>query len=471
MRISLFGNLRISLAGRPVTALNTSRLHSLVAFLILHGDTPLPRERVAFMLWPASSESQARTNLRQLLHHLKRALPVECTSLVTDHFAVQWRQDGSCAVDTVEFQAAIADASAAQTEKDRAREIQSLTSAAQLYTDDLLPALYDDWLVPLREDYRRRISEVLHRLATLLEEQKDYAAAILHAERLIALDSLNESNHRLLIQLHAANHDRASALRAYHQCMRVLRREMGVGPDPVTLELFERILKEPSRDLTSESSESAAIQPKAQLRKARALIGRTTEWQQLATVWQLAVEGGPRVAVISGEPGIGKTRLAEELYESCIRQGYAAARSRCYAGQGQVPYAPVAEWLRSDPVRAGWTNLGAQRLTELARLVPEIREQFPQPESTGSEQPTPLTESWQRLHFYESLNAAFGKSRKPLLLYLDDMQWCDPDSFEWLNALLNSSAAAGLLLLGTVRSEETGREHPFTRFAAASPSR
>ena len=469
MRIHLFGNLRITCAGRPVTSVNTNRLHSLMAYLILHGDTPLPRERAAFMLWPASNESQARTNLRQLLHHLKRALPVECTSLVTDHFAVHWRQDGSCKVDTVEFQTAIAEASTAQTEKDRARETQSLTTAAQLYTDDLLPALYDDWLIPLREDYRRRISEVLHRLATLLEEQKDYAAAIPCTERLIALDSLNESNHRLLIRLHAANHDRASALRAYHQCMRVLRREMGVEPSPATLELFERILKagaDASREPTSGSHESAAAQPIAQLQKARALVGRTMEWHQLATVWHLAVEDGPRVAVISGEPGIGKTRLADELYESCVRQGYAAARSRCYAGQGQVPYAPVAEWLRSDSIRAGWTNLGPQRLTELARLVPEIREQFPGPESVGSEQPSPLAESWQRLHFYESLNAAFGKSRKPLLLYLDDMQWCDPDSFEWLNALLNSSAAAGLLLLGTVRSEETGREHPFTRFAA-----
>jgi len=358
MRINLFGNLRITCAGRPVTSVNTNRLHSLMAYLILHGDTPLPRERVAFMLWPASNESQARTNLRQLLHHLKRALPVECSSLVTDHFAVHWRQDGSCEVDTIEFQAAIVDASTAQTEKDCARETQSLTTAAQLYTDDLLPALYDDWLIPLREDYRRRISDVLHRLATLLEEQKDYAAAIPCTERLIALDSLNESNHRLLIRLHAANNDRASALRTYHQCMRVLRREMGVEPSPATLELFERILKagpEASREPTSGTPESAAAQPIAQLQKARALVGRTMEWHQLATVWQFTIEDGPRVAVISGEPGIGKTRLAEELYESCVRQGYAAARSRCYAGQGQVPYAPVAEWLRSDAIRAGWT--------------------------------------------------------------------------------------------------------------------
>src|SRR6185437_12527322 len=241
--------------------------------------------------------SQARTNLRQLLHHLKRALPVECTSLVTDHFAIQWRQDGSCAVDTAEFQAAIVEANAAQTEKDREREIQSLTSAAQLYTDDLLPALYDDWLIPLREDYRRRISDVLHRLATLLEEQKDYAGAILCAERLIALDALNEGNHRLLIQLHAANHDRASALRAYHQCMRVLRREMGVEPGVATRELFQRILKaEPgnSRELASESPMPLVTKPVSPLQKMPALVGRAREWQQLASAWQSAFEDGPR---------------------------------------------------------------------------------------------------------------------------------------------------------------------------------
>ena len=470
MRINLFGNLRIAFAGRPVTAVNTNRLRSLIAYLILHADTPQPRERLAFMLWPASTESQARTNLRQLLHHLKRALPAESNSLVTDHFTVQWRQDASCAVDAVEFQAAIREALAARADNDSAREIESLTAAAQLYQDDLLPALYDDWLTPIREDYRRRVCDVLYRLATLFEERSDYAAAISCAERLVALDSLSESHHQLLIRLHAANHDRASALRAYHQCMRVLRREMGVEPGPATLELFDRILKgEPgaSREAASGSPGIPAAKAVTRLQKVRALVGRTAEWQQLASAWQAAVEGGPRVVAISGEPGIGKTRLADELYHSCVRQGHATARSRCYAGQGQVAYAPVAEWLRSDAVRAGWTNLRPQQLAELARLAPEIREQSREPETLALGQPSPLAESWQRLHFYESLSAAFGKSRKPILLYLDDMQWCDPDSFECLNALLNSPAAAGVLLLGTVRAEETGREHPYTQFLAA----
>jgi DNA-binding SARP family transcriptional activator/predicted ATPase len=468
MRINLFGNLRISLAGHPITAVNTNRLHSLIAYLILHGDAPQPRERLAFVLWPASTESQARTNLRQLLHHLKRALPPECNVLVTDNFAVQWRRDAGCAIDTVDFQASIAEAASARTDQDRAREIQSLTTAAQLYEDDILPALYDDWLTPLREDYRRRIAEVLHRLATLFEERQEYAAAIPFAQRLVSLDSLCESHHQLLIRLHAANHDRSSALRAYHQCMRVLRREMGVEPGPATLALFERILKaEPAAgELPSGSPAPPAARPVSRPRKVRALVGRAMEWRRLASAWQSAVDESPRVAVISGEPGIGKTRLADELYQSCVRQGHAAARSRCYAGHGQVAYAPVSEWLRSDAVRAGWTSLRPQQLTELARLAPEIREQFPELERLVPGQPGPLAESWQRLQFYESLSAAFANSRKPILLYLDDMQWCDPDSFEWINALLTSSAAAGVLVLGTVRAEETGREHPFTRFLA-----
>src|SRR5579883_2921643 len=468
MRINLFGHFRICSSEGRAISINKGRSQSLIAYLILHGDLPQPRERLAFVLWPGPKESQAPTNLRQLLHHLKRALPAECNSLVTDHHSVRWRLEASCEIDVVNFQAAVTEAASARTANDRSREIRSLTAAARMCEDDLLPGLYDDWLTPIREEYRQRVCEVLGRLATLLEEQMEFVAAIPFAERLATLDPLGEAHHQLLMRLHAANRDRASALRAYHQCMRVLRREMGVEPGPATVELFERILKtkpEPgaSRDRASgHAAPTEVFQPQ----KARVLVGRTREWQQLTSAWQLAAETGPRVAVVSGEPGIGKTRLADEFFQACVSQGHAAARSRCYAGQGQVAYAPVAEWLRSDVVRAGWSSLTREQAVELARLAPEIREQFAKIEPRASGEPLALTESWQRLRFYESINAAVGKSRKPLLLYLDDMQWCDPASFEWLGGLLTSPAASGLLLLGTVRAEETGRDHPFTRFVA-----
>jgi DNA-binding SARP family transcriptional activator/predicted ATPase len=474
MRISLFGNLCIERDGRPIAAINTNRLTSLLAYLILHGDTPQPREQLAFVLWPRSAESQARTNLRQLLHQLKRAMPDECSALVIDHFAVQWRQDGSCTIDIVEFQNAISAAEKARADNEHVREIEALTAAARLYEDDLLPGIYDDWLNPLREDYRRRIAEVLERLAVLLEARQEYAAAIPLAQRLVAMDSLSEAHHRLLIRLHAANHDRASALRAYHQCMQILRREMAVEPGLATRELFERILKSEPELSTQKTSvlQTRPSSPGAPAQKSAVLVGRATEWKQLKSAWQSAVEAGPRVVIISGEPGIGKTRLADELYQDCLRDRHSVARSRCYVGQGQVAYAPVAEWLRSDAIRAGWKDLAPHHVAELARLIPEIREQSPGSKrrkisQRPSPQPGPLSERWQRLHLYESLNAAFAGSRKPLLLYLDDMQWCDPESFEWLVALLTAPAGSGIFLVGTVRAEETGREHPFTRFLTA----
>src|ERR1700712_3249255 len=81
LQIALFGSLRVSVDDRPITAINTNRLHSLMAWLILKGDKPQPKERIASLLWPESSGPQARTNLRQLLHHLKRSLPSDCACL------------------------------------------------------------------------------------------------------------------------------------------------------------------------------------------------------------------------------------------------------------------------------------------------------------------------------------------------------------------------------------------------------
>src|SRR5207245_2670069 len=82
---------------------------------------------------------QARTNLRQLLHHLRRALPPECQSLAADNQTVQWRSDASCAIDVVEFEAAAARAAEAEKHGDLPSARKALELAAQLHHDDLLP--------------------------------------------------------------------------------------------------------------------------------------------------------------------------------------------------------------------------------------------------------------------------------------------------------------------------------------------
>ena len=131
------------------------------------------------------------------------------------------------------------------------------------------------------------------------------------------------------------------------------------------------------------------------------------------------------------------------------------ARARCYSAYGRLAYAPIAGWLRSEPLSAACSQLAPAQLAELARVLPEILAQHP-----SIQRPHPLTESWERRHFYAALNAAFGKARGPLLLLIDDLQWCDPDSFEWLHSLFRSDSASRILVVGTVRPEETGRTHP-----------
>src|SRR5439155_6918814 len=99
IRIELLGSFRITQAQQPIASVNTKRLQSLLAFLALNGDAAQSRERLAYLLWPESSESQARTNLRQLLHHLRRALPADCSLLAADNQTVQWRRDVACSID------------------------------------------------------------------------------------------------------------------------------------------------------------------------------------------------------------------------------------------------------------------------------------------------------------------------------------------------------------------------------------
>jgi DNA-binding SARP family transcriptional activator/predicted ATPase len=449
IRIELLGKMRITVSQNLLMSVNTNRMRSLLAYLVLHGDEAQSREHLAFLLWPESGEAQARTNLRQVLHNLRRALPVECSLLVTDNQAVRWRADSSCAIDVVEFEAAVRAVEAAK-ESDVTTVREALEAAARLYQDDLLPDLYDDWLEARRGQLRQQFAEVLSQLVALLEMAGEYPAGIRHASRLIALDPLRESYYQVLMRLHIGNNDRSSALRVYHQCLRNLQRDLGVSPGKAIQNLFMQALK------SGEMSGAPAALPPYTATKPLELVGRKMEWERLLGCWQNAKEGEGHFALIMGEPGIGKSRLAGELFEACSRLSHhKVARARCFFAQGQLAYGPVAELLRAEPMRLARAQLPLPQLAELTRVLPEILV-----EHSEIAPPQPLTESWQRLHLYEAINATFRKAPKPLLLLIDDLQWCDHDSFDWMHSLFRSGAADRILVVGTVRMEETGRDHP-----------
>ncbi len=170
-----------------------------------------------------------------------------------------------------------------------------------------------------------------------------------------------------------------------------------------------------------------------------------------------------QLLLVSGEAGIGKTRLAEELRTWNHRQGIETVWAACYAAADRLAYAPVAEWLRSAALRTACAALDDVWFVELTRILPELRA-----ERSNLREPEPLSEDWQRQRPFESLTRVVAGSplrRQPLLLVLDDAQWCDRESLDWLGYLLRSAPDAPILIAATVRVEETGEEHPLSALA------
>jgi len=442
LHVSLLGDFRIRQDQALVTGVDAPRLQSLLAFLLLHQDAPQSRAHLAFLFWPDTTEAQARTNLRYLLHQLRRALPAANAHVDAGVQSLTWRSSAEVTLDVTDFEAALGRADKAQAARDIPALRAALEHATALYAGDLLPGSYEDWIVPLREKLRQAYLSALERLIRLLEEQRDYEAAIRTGQRLLLHDPVHEATYRCLMRLHALAEDRAGALRVYHTCTTVLRRELDVEPGPATRLAYEQILG--AESLPSPTAPvTAAFSP---------LIGREREWAPLLQAWRAVAAGGePHAVMLRGEAGIGKTRLGEELLLWTTRQGIAIANARCYAAEGQVAYAPAIACLRARPL----ATLKDAWLAEVARLLPEILAQRP-----DLPRPLALTEVWQRERLFEALARAILGTGKPLLLAIDDLQWCDRDTLEWLHFLLRFDRSARLLVVGAYRPEDTGAGHP-----------
>ncbi len=233
LHIMLLGEFRLDYDGAPVTTINTQRLQSLVAYLLLHRSSPVPRQRLAFLLWPDSSEAQARTNLRNLLHVLNKALPDAERFLTTDGQTLQWRPEADYTLDVANF----------EIEAKQADSVEALERAVNLYSGELLPGCYDDWILPERERLEREFTEALEKLIDRLQVRHDYREAISYAQRLLQHDPLREETYRRLMRLHALSGDRAGVKRVYDNCLTVLKRELDVEPSPETTQAYEQAIR------------------------------------------------------------------------------------------------------------------------------------------------------------------------------------------------------------------------------------
>ena len=435
LRVRLLGPVDLQLDNQPLPPLDSARAESLLAYLLLHRDAPQPRQRLAFLLWPGSSEGQAQTNLRKVLHTLRRALPDADRLIEIGPRTLRWRPDAPLWLDVERFERAVADGRSAD--------------AVGLYAGDLLEGRYDDWLTAERERLAGLHADALQRLARQHEQDHRWPEAIRCAERLIARDPLREDYHRLLIGLCRASGDRARAVRAYHVCATTLEDELGIEPAPETRVLYESLVAGGQGDRASPNRAS-------KVPGTPPLVGRDDERARLAAVWQAAASGHPRLVLVTGEAGIGKTRLVEELR---AHTGAVTAEARGYPGDGSLAYGVATAWLRSGPVAARVTRLVRADLTELARLLPELAGQVTPPE--------PLAEAELRHRLRGAIGRALLAAGAPLLLIVDDAQWADAQSLRLIHDLIRSAPSARLLVAATARREELDEHHPLTTLTTA----
>lgn len=323
-------------AHRPIAA----RDAILLLFLIDQG--PVARAHAAAWLWPDSLPRQAGISLRQRIFRLKRTMGRD---VVVGDTAIR-----------------LADGLQHDLEDlDLGLQADPAHASGELL-DGVLPDEGQDelaaWLERLRRRWRDRRQQALARLAEAQAAAGRIANALVYAERLVNEAPEVEHGHRRLMRLHYLRGDRAAALAAYRRCEQWMRRELGVEPAAETRDLAALV-----DDEAGPSPPTRPAPPPLALLRPPRMVGRDRVLAQVADAWLAG-----RAVLVSGEPGIGKSRLLAEL---------AAARStdvvELRPGDADAPYAAAAQLIRGWSLRVGAPGGDAAwAAQEWARFVPEL---------------------------------------------------------------------------------------------------
>jgi TolB-like protein len=257
LQLTLLGGFHVRAAGGLVIDVATRKTRALLAYLALPPGRQHTREALVSLLWSDRGEKQAHASLRQALVELGRALECAEGTSLTKHRDTLALDPKSVQVDAVAFEQLAAKTS-----------ISELERAATLYSGDLLAGVdvrdsaFEEWLLIERQRFRNMATTVLKQLSELQTGRKGIATA----ERLIALDPLQEEGYRMLMRLPAEAGEIGLALKFYENCRQVLKRELSVTPSAETEALHQEIREGRHRKLTREREVFSAPTAGAQAR-------------------------------------------------------------------------------------------------------------------------------------------------------------------------------------------------------------
>ncbi len=239
LRIHLLGYPQIFNDNVPLPPPTPNKVFVLWAYLLLNGRRPIPRDHLAYTLWPDTTEPNARANLRRHLHLLRKYLPDAPPNLpwvLSTRQTVQWNPDADYELD------AAALATMLESFDGETAVPAQWTTLTESYHGDLMEGFYDDWILAERARLRQRYGRLLQQHSAAQTKNNDLPGAIRTTKQLLAFDPLREETYRKLMHLHYRAGDRAAALETFRQCQTALQTEMNIPPMPETLALRDTIV-------------------------------------------------------------------------------------------------------------------------------------------------------------------------------------------------------------------------------------
>ena len=191
-------------------------------------------------------------------------------------------------------------------------------------------------------------------------------------------------------------------------------------------------------------------------------IGRRSELAVLTDALDEALAGRGQIVLLAGEPGIGKTRTAQELALRAEQQGVQVLWGWCYENEGAPPYWPWVQLLRAYVQQADPEQLRSEMgpgAADIAEIIPEVRQKLPELEQAPALEPEQA-----RFRLFDSVTT-FLKSAahsQPLMLVLDDLHWADKPSLLLLEFLARQMTRCSLLVVGCYRTTDLSRRHPLS---------
>jgi len=527
LSVWLLGPFKAELDGDPLSGFRSNKVRALLAYLAIESHRPWARTTLAGLLWPDIPEKAALSNLRNALSNLRHVLGdtrIDSPFLNISPSTIQFIPSVDWWLDVQDFQDLVPN-----NDPPTPTEIAQLEKTLALYRGDFMEGfsvdsvLFEEWVLTIRGRVHRKLLQTVRLLAMGQEKAGEMAAALDYTYRWVELEPWDEAAHRHCMQLLAASGQRGEAITQYKNLCSLLERDLGVAPDPETVQLYEQILSGRTEMLTkkvppkSAFGEPASIDPGpfpqflAEMTNIKVepklFVARQKELKKLEDGWKKATQGKGTAYFVTGEPGSGKTALLAEFSRRITRDYKKAlifwGQCNAYTGQGD-PYFPFMNITRlfagevESLLAGGGISLKhAQQLWEflpetLATLLdygPDLILRF----LSDGDRP-----SLARLHpgitpdTLERLNERFGERSKgqdqpgleqatvfeqftqvltvlsrnhPLIIVLDDLQWIDPGSVNLLFHLGRRLAGSHIMLLGAYRPEEIskgreGEKHP-----------